>query len=316
MVTMASTTSPYLLRGDFVDFQNRHDKSLNDELFSIRDSIEQVKDELKEFKDDVKEFKDDVKKRFDDVNQRFDELKADNMRTNAFVRNNALRNPILPIRPIVAFHPARGVLQPDPTRFPRHADAFYALRFPTTPNHHRMLAYLVSFYDIHVPRPTSSADSDDEPLIDDPDTVVDQLESILGLNEDNFVQFRQRAAQLANQPRPSPVKRTQIPRPEDMQYTHRLKQYKADAQSQSPKSDHSDAPASTRLGWGTRSTTSSQRPSANPEFRRQAYEVIRARQRERANRHSEDDDDDDDDDDALTSTNTNTNPREPDLPSP
>lgn len=137
MITMTSALSPYILRDEYVELQNRHDKSLNDELCSIRHSVNQVTAKLEELAADVKT-------RFDVVNQRFDEFRADNMRTNAYFRNNALRNPILPIRPIVAFHPARGILEPEPARFPRHANAFYALRTPSTPHQDSMLAYLVS----------------------------------------------------------------------------------------------------------------------------------------------------------------------------
>ncbi|OAA71744.1 hypothetical protein LEL_08979 [Akanthomyces lecanii RCEF 1005] len=288
---MTSALSPYILRDEYVELQNRHNKFLNDELYSIRHSFNQVAAELKELTADVK--------------TRFDELKADYMRTNAYFRNNALRNPTLPIRPIIAFHPDRGILEPDPARFPRHANAFYTLRTPSTPHQHSMLAYLVSFYDIPVPDPSTSPDSDGDPesiIIQDPDSVVDQLESILGLNEENFTQFRHRAAQLASYPQPPPAKRSQFAG--EYQHALRIKPYKAD----SPESDHSDAPASTRLEWGTRSTPSSKRPSANPDIRGQARELARAQERARANRQSSNDD-------ALTSTNTNTSPREPHLAS-
>ncbi|OAA60901.1 hypothetical protein LEL_10780 [Akanthomyces lecanii RCEF 1005] len=297
---MTSALSPYILRDEYVELQNRHDKFLNDELYSIRRSFNQVAAGLEELTADVKTRFDDVNQRFDNFKQRFDELKADNMRTNAYFRNNALRNPTLPIRPIIAFHPDRGILEPDPARFPRHANAFYTLRTPSTPHQHSMLAYLVSFYDIPVPDPSTS-DSDDDPesiIIQEPDSVVDQLESILGLNEENFTQFRHRAAQLASYPRPSPPKRSQFAG--EYQHALRIKPYKSD----SPESDHSDAPASTRLDWGTRSTPSSKRPSANPDIRGQARELARAQERARANRQSSNDD-------ALTSTNTNTSPREP-----
>ncbi|TQV95475.1 hypothetical protein IF1G_05304 [Cordyceps javanica] len=165
-----------------------------------------------------------------------------------------------------------------------------------------MLAYFVSFYDIPITDPTTSPDGDDDLesiIIRDPDTAVDQLESILGLIEDNFTRFRHRAAEMVTYSRPAPrTKRSRFA--DETQHTLRMKRYK----DESPESDHSDAHASTRLGWAIRSTPSSQRPSATPELRRQARELARAQERARMSHQSSDDD-------ALTSANPNTSPREP-----
>ncbi|KAK7416912.1 hypothetical protein QQZ08_011830 [Neonectria magnoliae] len=303
------SSSTYLTHEEYVDLQNRHDKFLNREFHDIRGSIDQIKAELKEFKDDVKEFKDDVKEfkddvkefkddvkefkddvnhRFDDVNirfddfaRRFDELKAESLRNTAYMRNTALRNPKYPIRPLIAIlH--NGIVEPDPARFPRHADEFYALRAPTTDHQRRMLAYLADFYDIPHTHYNSSSDSNgdsgsdnddqDSIVIQNPEDTVDLLESVLGLREDNFKEFRQRALELASRPPPPPVKRSQLRPPQQLHHPRRPKldpqaspnRHEADTTPhRAVMSDHSEWTDNARLEWGTRSTPSSQRPTVN-----------------------------------------------------
>ncbi|KAG7285837.1 hypothetical protein NEMBOFW57_008131 [Staphylotrichum longicolle] len=76
-----------------------------------------------------------------------------------------------------------------------------------------MLAYLVSFYDIRVDAWTEDGDDENatQAAASDPERVIQVLEGILGLNEDNFERFRERAEQLANRTPLSPVKRTLPP---------------------------------------------------------------------------------------------------------
>ncbi|KAH8175656.1 hypothetical protein LIA77_04074 [Sarocladium implicatum] len=248
----------------------------------IRGSIDQIQSELTEFKDDVNHRFDDVNHRLDDVNnrlddfaRRFDELKAESLRNTAYMRNTALRNPKYPIRPLIAIlH--NDIVEPDPARFPRHADDFYALRKPTTDHQRRILAYLAEFYDIPYIHHNSSFDSDsdnddrDPIVIHNPGETVDFLESVLGPREDNFKEFRQRARELATRSPPPPVKRSQLQPPQQLQHLRRPKfdpqassnQHETDiTPHRAAMSDHSGWTDNARLEWGSRSTPSSQRPT-------------------------------------------------------
>ena len=309
-VTMAAE-SGFLRRDEYIDRQNRHDELLNKEFRNIRQSINQVKSELKEFKDDVQKFRTDVNHRFDDVNRRFDELNDDMkefkvqlLRNAARTWNSDLRNPKYHVRPLPAIRD-RSIIEPDLTLFPRHADEFYTLRDPSTDHQRRMLAYLASFYDVpHAPNPTSSdsndnSDDDHDPIvIVDPEDTVGYLEIILGLREDNFEKFRQRALEFANRPRPLPIKRSQLQPPEEVQHPHRPKvSPAADLGRHGTETVHARATPSDRsevdytsLKWGPRSTPSSQRPTVNQ---------LRQKSRERAKEIQEPSD-------AGSTTNPNT----------
>ncbi|KPM35464.1 hypothetical protein AK830_g11096 [Neonectria ditissima] len=123
----------YLLVDDYIDDQNQRDQILINELRFVHGSIDQAKQELHgsidQVKQDLKEFKDDVKtqfaridERFDtfsqDINQRFDGLDLQYRRMAAYFRNNNLRNPILPINPIVSYLPGRGIIHPESSLYP------------------------------------------------------------------------------------------------------------------------------------------------------------------------------------------------------
>lgn len=286
---MSSTT--YLTPEEYVDLQNRHDQFLNREFQNIRSSIDQIKADVKEFKDDVKQRFNNVNNRFDDVDNRFDdvdnrfddfarhfnELKAESLRNTAYMRNNALLNPKYPIRPLIAFR-HDNIVEPDPALFPRHADEFYALRTPKTDHSRRMLAYLADFYDVPHTRYNSSSDSNsddddqDSIVIHNPEDTVDFLESVLGLREDNFNEFRRRAQELASRPRPPPIKRSQLQPPQQIQHPRRPKLnpqaspnlHKTNTTPhRAAISDNSEWIDNTPLGWGNRSTPSSQRPTVN-----------------------------------------------------
>ncbi|KAK2005342.1 hypothetical protein LZ32DRAFT_503016, partial [Colletotrichum eremochloae] len=116
----------------------------------------------------------------------------------------------LPIRPVVVYRPEQGILEPELSKFPQNANEFYALRDPQTNRHRSMLEYLAIFYDVRLRTagyPSEDDSSDDETFLDRPDILVEKLEDILGLNEDKFVKFREKARQLATRTPSKPIKR-------------------------------------------------------------------------------------------------------------
>ena len=213
---------------DFVRIRNSQDEHLAREFTGIGRRFDQVEQRLDRLEGEFHTFKAEVKVRFDQVdarfdqlerkfNTRFDHLELDNKRAQARFYNYTLKNPALRITPIPTYHPSQGILEPDPTLFPRHAKDFYALRNPSNARHQKILSYLVAFYDIQLFAPDEDEDEDeDEARPEDvgPETTVERravelLEAILGLNEDNFIRFTERAAELRVRPAPSAVKRSQ-----------------------------------------------------------------------------------------------------------
>ncbi|TQN73490.1 hypothetical protein CSHISOI_01992 [Colletotrichum shisoi] len=295
---MASThdkSSPQpLSRDDYIDLRNAQDKHLNVEFTSIRHSIDLVKIEVDEVKTEVGKLKTEVGKvktevgkvktevtglnfRMQRLENQTQRLEAEIRQSKAYIRNNALRNPTLPIRPLVIYHPERGILEPNELRFPRNADEFYALRDPQTDRHRSMLAYLAMFYDVRLRTADYTSDdesSDDEVFIDRPDLVIEKLEDILGLNEDKFIKFRERARNLASRTPPKPIKRSQALLPNDgsipvsrrprLELPQRVAGIEGrnthDTHRQTPENPSSENLTNARLGWGTRSTPSSQQP--------------------------------------------------------
>jgi hypothetical protein len=138
-----------------------------------------------------------------------EELRADSIRASARFGNYMLRNPTLRITPLVAFVPGKGLVYPDMALFPRHANEFYALRHPTNERSRRMLDYFVAFYDVQL----DDFGDDDvaEATASDSERAVELLEGILGLNEDNFVRFKERASKLYRRTPPSAIKRAPPP---------------------------------------------------------------------------------------------------------
>jgi hypothetical protein len=328
---MASITSSYLARDEFIRIRTVQDQHLNTEFGSLRQSIGQVKDGLKRLKDDVTiQFRavddrfnavDDrfnavdnrfnaVDDRFNAVDDRFDRLEVQTRQSHAYVRNNALKNPTLPIRPLVVYRPGQGIMEPDSSYFPRHADEFYSLRNPQTDRHRSMLAYLALFYDVQLRADAHSSGEDgseDETVLDRPDLVVERLEDILGLNEDQFIRFKERAHEIASRPQPQRIKRSQILLPTDdksMPRRQKLELRQLATNSDSPgspgKSASSGALTNARLGWGACSTPSSQRLTlARLEQRQQQQQQSPARWSESELNRSD------------SPTNAFTSPREP-----
>lgn len=246
-------------------------KQFKDEFTEFKDEVKQFKDEVKEFKDEVKEFKDEFKEFKDEVNRRFDRIELESLRMGARFQNFILKNPYLMIKPVVAYHGDRGILEPDPNLFPRHAKEFYALRDPSTDRRRRVLAYLLSFYDVQLPpQHDSSENSDDDSgdaLMRDAPIAIEVLEGILGLSEDNFVKFRERAQELATHQPPTTVtgKRSHATGGGE-EVRSRPRQGVEPQQRAAPGRPRTKSPSSfgvERIQWGNRSTPSSQQPTIN-----------------------------------------------------
>lgn len=197
------------------------------------------------------------------------------------MRNNALKNPTLPIRPLVVYSPEQGILKPELSRFPRNANEFYSLRDPQTNRHRVMLAYLAAFYDVQLRTAEYSSEdgiSDDETFLDRPDVIVGKLEDILCLNEDKFVKFRERPRQLATHTPWKPIKCSRILLPDEKSiprpHRKRLELRPIGDEDErlhihntggrrSPKSASSEGLTNARLGWGSPSIPSSRRLRIN-----------------------------------------------------
>ncbi|OHE90240.1 hypothetical protein CORC01_14461, partial [Colletotrichum orchidophilum] len=175
---------------DYIDLRNAQDAHLNAEFTLVRESISRLETKT------------------DRLEEKTDRLEAEMRQLHAYTRNNALRNPTLPIRPVVVYNPEQGIIEPKPTHFPRNANEFYSLRDPPSDRHRSMLAYLAVFYDVQLRTAEDSGgeSSEDEVFLDRPDLIVEKLEGILGLNEDKFIKFRQRAREIAARPPSKPIK--------------------------------------------------------------------------------------------------------------
>jgi hypothetical protein len=270
---MASVDSNHWVSwDDFVRIRNSQDEQLGREFAGIRHQFDEVHKKFDEVHhefgqvhhkfDQVHQKFDRVDQRFEQVNERLDRVELLSMRTAARFQNYTLKNPILRIAPIPAYDPKQGIIEPNLDLFPRHAKDFYALRDPSTLRHRQILVYLVSFYDIQLSAPEDSDEDDDQ---DDAlhfgssnERAVEMLEGILGLNEDNFVRFRERAAELR---RRSPPAAAAAKRPQPQEPERRQQQrpwIPAPAENKSHSSEGLDR---ARVEWrtGDRSTPSSQR---------------------------------------------------------
>jgi hypothetical protein len=233
--------------GELRRLRQERDEELHIEFTMIHDEFKSFHEEFAVMHASIA----DTKKTLED---KIDDVKLEVRRNSARFQNYMLRNPALRITPIPTFHPGIGIVDPNPTLFPRHAKEFYNLRNPTTRRLQRVLTYLVSFYDIQghetwgateehtsdedededddidvgilserkrqqrEPPPLqmeeprapdgategsdskseqSSAPSIEEAALEHPETAVDILEGILGLNYDNFARFLERARELA-----------------------------------------------------------------------------------------------------------------------
>jgi len=289
----AADPSPFVSCDDFVRVRNKQDEHLRDEFAEVRQQFEQVdarfdrveqrfdrvEQRLDSLESEFHTFKVDVNARFDQIDARFNYLELDNKRAEARFSNYTLKNPTLRITPIPTYDPTRGIVQPEPAFFPRHAKDFYSLRSPSTSRHRTMLSYLVSFYDIQPSAPEEEDEDDDDADMEDSDPetatarrAVELLEAILGLNEDNFIHFRERAAELRLQrTAPSVIKRPQPPaQVEEARARRQRLELLPPAPAAAAAKDESWSEESARLGWRarTRSTPPSQRVTINNLYRR------------------------------------------------
>ncbi|KAF4455320.1 wac protein [Fusarium austroafricanum] len=179
-----------------------------------------------------------VDDRFRDMHQRFEEMKADNARLLASVRNGKLSNPFLPIHPLPIYLPNQGITYPEAIHFPKNANEFYALRQPSSRRQTAMLAYLAMFYDI------SHYKKHGDTAIQDPESAVEYLESFLGLDEDNFTRFKERAREFDGRPKAAPIKRADVSDVEHL-FPHKRQRLR---HSSSPESRFTYGPED-KLGW-------------------------------------------------------------------
>ncbi|KAK3333245.1 hypothetical protein B0T19DRAFT_120844 [Cercophora scortea] len=160
---------------------------------SLHDSLNEAKDTLTEVMDLVyesRDINDEVKALLSELSR---ETRATAHNTAALIRNSGLRNPALPIAPIMIYRPGGGggggvVETPDPALWPRDAEEFYALRQPGTEREGRMVRYLVRFYRVDLRRDGDGGE--DEGF--DAELAVEMVENVLGLREERFVDFRER----------------------------------------------------------------------------------------------------------------------------
>lgn len=240
----ATDTHPHacLSYSEFVRLRNVQDQALNDRFRSIDNAIDEVKHSLGELRADVEVIKADIidlradvnviKADIIDLRADVNHLRADvnegrleSMRMAARFQNYTLKNPAMRITPVCILNRYGEIASPDPTCFPRNAKEFYSLRTATKERLVNMLYYLVGFYDVQVgDAEVSLSDSDSESggdneggrgspkqQVDTNWLAVEMLESILGLNEENFIRFKEKAAAYARRsPRP-PTKRPNPP---------------------------------------------------------------------------------------------------------
>ena len=115
------------------------------------------------------------------------------MQMDVRMRNGRLRNPARKIYPAPRF--AEGVGVENPVLFPDYHHQFYSLRHPQTEHERQLLKYLCKFYDVNPEM--------------DPELAVEQLEGILGLDEDQF--GVQRVAATSGPPQAPSEGRSTVP---------------------------------------------------------------------------------------------------------
>ncbi|KIH87589.1 hypothetical protein SPBR_05119 [Sporothrix brasiliensis 5110] len=222
---MTTLEGPYLPFDEYRRYRTTQDEQIAAEFRSVHERIDGVDSKLEAFKEETRA-------EFAALRQ----AAAEQQRLTARLRNQLLSNPTLAIEPIAIFDETRGVVQPDMNLFPRHAKEFYALRNPQDGRQHAKLSYLVSFYDVALPEAMGPSSSDEDSSgneesqssseatgggDDDDDNDVDNifkdrnylavhmLETILGLSEDNFITFMERAEKRAARAAASAIKRAQ-----------------------------------------------------------------------------------------------------------
>ncbi|KAF3798545.1 hypothetical protein GCG54_00015249 [Colletotrichum gloeosporioides] len=309
----------WLSRDEFVDLRNRQDDQLNMVFAGFRESVQFLREEvygnmqeimygnMQEIKNTVHDLRADINKTNTDLTQlKTDvcELRAEVGQTQAFMRNSALRNPNAPIRPPPVYRPGQGVVFPNRKLFPRNANQFYQLRDPLTPQRREMLAYLVEFYDLrnadYCEEPAGNDDQNENDT-EDPDEIFLRLETLLGLNEEKFIKFRQKAAEMASRQPERPAKRAQAAHVNAEPLARRPKLTLDELMERQPPPAARSRLDMGRFEWRTRSTPPSQRLTINQLNQRLPKQVTPEREQE----YSKDGTDSDD------ATRPFTSPREP-----
>lgn len=140
----------YLTHNEYVESRNKQDQQLHNEFAEVRASIHAVQTDLHAVQTDLRAVKNDliaVHSEIRETKESLAEFKAETVQLQAFVRNNRLKNPTLPIHPVVRWDKEKGE-RIEPKFFPRNAKEFYSLREPIMRPLQQLLLYLVAFYDI------------------------------------------------------------------------------------------------------------------------------------------------------------------------
>lgn len=155
---------------------------------------------------------------FANIDAQFKEVRIESQHMAARFHNSTLKNPAMRIVPVFILDSFREIASPDSKNFPRNAKEFYSMCDNPNERLTRMLHYLVGFYDVQLDHQELS--HSDSEAIDDVSpgqrvettwVAVEMLESILGLNEENFIKFKERAAALVHRSPQPPIKRPNPP---------------------------------------------------------------------------------------------------------
>lgn len=186
---------------EFFRIRQVQDQALNDRFRSIDNSIHEVKQGLEGLTVEVRAQFAKIDVQFANIDAQFKEVRIESQRMAARFHNSTLKNPAMRIVPVFILDSFGEIASPDSKNFPRNAKEFYSMRDNPNKRLTRMLHYLVGFDDVQLDHQELSH-SDSEAIddvspgqrVDTTWVAVEMLESILGLNEENFIKFKERAA--------------------------------------------------------------------------------------------------------------------------
>lgn len=178
--------SRHLSWNEYIDSRNVQDEQINEALREIRGNVIILDTRIAVMQSDIEVLKTSMR-----------EVTGEITRNSVLLRNSLLRNPLLPICPILTYQQSTGVVYPK--SFPKNAHEFYLLKTASSVYQRKMLDYLARFYD-YLGNDAERIDCED---------VVEFLEGILGLYEPNFGRFKQRAKNHRARHIYQPMKRPQ-----------------------------------------------------------------------------------------------------------
>jgi hypothetical protein len=225
---MTSTALRYVTVEQFVESRTRQDDHLKNEFGRVETRLDHLDAGISTIQSLLGELVSSHRK----LEAGYQELLAGQLQMGAQWRNSLLRNPLLKLHAPVVCPPGEPPMFPDSKLFPQNAREFYALRYPKTDRHKRMIHYLARFYNIsYLGGDASDPESEGEPTTNtDPIAVVDALESALGLVESNFIEFRESAQRYAEAPTASQKRISTNPlEPRAVRRTHFLQGEKSQA---------------------------------------------------------------------------------------